>query len=190
MNGIFTASSIKKAVWSVVFFCIAWAATKAFDYFLDFTILSTIWAGILYGAALLKQEIPTPLWQLIALLLFALLLSLYIFFQNRTLHATNVENERLKNPPVRTKPPMPQLSDIEHSVLMTIAALLENNQCPDDHDIMEQLCLTRLPTQAAIDVLTDKSLITIEYDANFHNYWELTPKGRVYALNPENQKRK
>ncbi|WP_236362097.1 hypothetical protein, partial [Pseudomonas gessardii] len=61
---------------------------------------------------------------------------------------------------------------------------------PDDHDIMEQLSLTRLPTQAAIDVLTDRSLITIEYDANFHNYWELTPKGRIYALNPENQKRK
>lgn len=188
MNGIFTASSIKKTVWSGVLFFIAWGATKALDYFLDFTILSTLWGGVLFGIALLSQEIPTPLWCLLSLLVLALSLFLLFYFKNKALQATNFEIERLKNPP-KKPPATPQLSDTEHSVLMTIAALLEKNQQPDDHDIMSQLNLTPLPTQAAIDVLASKYLIHTEYDANYYNYWELTPKGRIYALDPNNKKR-
>lgn len=183
------ATGIKAAALSVVTFFFAWLATKILDGVFDISTVSYLWDQIKIAATFLRQEIPNPLWHLLAIIFTGLVLLALLIHQSRSLRNVEYEIEKLKKPPAPIVQPTTPLSDTEHSVIMTIAGFLENNKCPDDTDIMHHLCLTPLPTQAAIDVLTEKALIKVERDSNFFTYWELTPQGRKYALDPDNLKR-
>lgn len=87
-------------------------------------------------------------------------------------------------------PPTPRLSNIEHDVVMTVAAFWDNERSPDERDIRLHLNLTPIAVHAALDGLVSWQLIEPA-----GNRWDgfaigLTPKGRAYVQHPDSLARR
>lgn len=175
--------TIKRFGWPVLLFLISWLATKLLDSYFDLSILPSIWSFALTAVSLLGEEIPTPLWQLCALALFAI-----IFFGLNVRHSHQLvkallEIQELKNPSI------PKLSDNAHRVAMTIAGFIENSQYPSSEELVRHLSISKLAVESALDEIYGTSLIHQRRDAAGYYFWDLTADGRSYVLHPENLKR-
>ncbi|MNJ34649.1 hypothetical protein D3C77_293690 [compost metagenome] len=175
--------TLKGIGWSVLVFFLGWLTTKLLDSYFDLTILSSVWSGVLTVLGFLKEDIPTPFWQLCALTFLAILLFVLNVRHSRQLVKALLEIQELKNPSIL------KLSDNAHRVVMTIAGFIENHQYPSNGDIVRHLSISKLAIESALDEIYSMDLITQSRDAAGYYFWDLTADGRSYVLHPENLKR-
>ncbi|MFF5865948.1 hypothetical protein [Pseudomonas sp. NPDC012596] len=177
------APMLKRLGWPSLLFFVSWLASKLLDSYFDLSILSTIWSALSTAADLLGEEIPTPLWQLCALALFAVIFFCLNVRHSHQLVKVLLEIQELKNPS------MLKLSDNAHRVVMTIAGFIENNQYPSSEEILRHLSISKLAVESALDEIYGTSLIHQCRDTAGYYFWDLTADGRSYVLHPENLRR-
>jgi DNA-binding MarR family transcriptional regulator len=171
----------------------AWATEKVFDAVFSISLASIVWGYLKALWAWLGEEVLIPPYPLVVLGV-ALIVVLVLAFRSKRatskavavlqgeLNAVRAKLSEIQNPPV---PPLPKLSATEHSVIMAIAAFLDNEHFPDERDLRNYLQLTPNVTQLALDGLHSKRLVADQFDTNLDTFIDLTEKGRIYALHPE-----
>lgn len=121
-----------------------------------------------------------PLWLLLGVAISGLGVIAILLYMVTQVRRLEDQIDQLSNP--ATTP----LSEFERSVLMTIVGFLDNDIFPTDQDIRRHLVSSAIPVHAALDVLSERNLISDEKLTDGSSFIDLTASGRKYVLDPKN----
>jgi len=160
------------------------AVEKSVEWFFDTSLLGKVWSGLKGLWFWLLSDIPMPAWLVIGPLVLCLFLMGLVAYYAALYNKEFDELEALRNPP------RPQLNNVEHDVVMSVAGFWDNERSPDERDIRLHLNLTPIAVHSALDGLVSWKLIE-----PVGNRWDgfaigLTPEGRSYVQHPENLARR
>jgi hypothetical protein len=159
---------------------VAWLIGKVLDAYFSLTILTSIWSWVVATVSWLKQEVPMPLWLLLGVTITGLGVIVMLVYMVAQMRRLEKEIDQLRHP--ATIP----LSDFQRSVLMTIAGFLDNDVFPTDQEIRKHLVSSAIPVHAALDVLSERNLISDEMLTDGSSFIDLTASGRKYVLDHKN----
>jgi DNA-binding MarR family transcriptional regulator len=187
----------KKMLWWLLGTMVAVPITKWVETQLSLSFfspaISGLWDRILSVGGWFSQSAPMPLWMLLAITVYALLMTgaflWAVIDANKQLDAADARLDaahsritELETPPSPT-PPDP-LNESQLKVMLAISTYVEAHQPCRVKDFPRGVGLSQLHAETAIDVLERRGLIQTHY-ATSGKYIALTAEGREYLVNED-----
>jgi len=155
--------------------------------------ISGLWNRILSVGGWFGQQAPMPLWMLLAITVYALLMTgaflWAVIDANKQLDTADARLDaahsriiELETPPSPTPPD--SLNESQLKVMLAISTYIEAHQPCRVKDFPRGVGLSQLHAETAIDVLERRGLIQIYY-ATSGKYIALTAEGREYLVNED-----
>lgn len=187
----------KKVLWWLLGTMVAVPITKWVETQLSLSFfspaISGLWNWILSVGGWFGQSAPMPLWMLLAITVYALLMTgaflWAVIDANKQLDAADVElgaaHSRITELERPSLPPAPDpLNESQLKVMLAVSAYVEAHQPCRVKEFPRGVGLSQLLAETAIDVLEQRGLIKVHY-ATSGKYIALTAEGREYLVSED-----